>query len=147
MSAHDYASAITSCTTEVSGRFTVRGPAFQMLADGSVGTGGPGRAPGPLDLLVSALVVNLMNILRLGVDPDGDPHDDLPVRVRARTSRYAGGRVKAGRLVVEVAVDGFDEIDTAALLERYREGCRILPAVEQVLDVDLRAVASSAVAA
>lgn len=147
MPRYDYASAITVCTTGVSGRFAVRGPDFELLADGSVASGGPGRAPGPLDLLVSSLVVNMMNTLRAGATPDADPSEDLPVRVRARTSRYGSGRVKAGRLLVEVVIEGFDEIDVAVLVERYREGCRILPAVETVLDVDIRAVSATAMAA
>jgi hypothetical protein len=144
MSEHDYSSDVVACTTNVSGRFTVRGPDFQLLADGSVGSGGPGKAPGPLDLLVSSLVVNLMNALRGGGVSDADPGDDLSVHVRARTTRYGRGRLKAGRLLVEVAVDELDEIDTAVLLARYREGCRILPAVETILDVDIRAVSAAA---
>ncbi|MGO1561976.1 MAG: hypothetical protein ACTHW7_09125 [Actinomycetaceae bacterium] len=147
MSEHDYSSAVVACTTGVSGRFTVRGPSFEMLADGSVATGGPGRAPGPLDLLVASLVVNLMNTVRGGGAPDAEAHDDLGVQVRARTTRYGLGRIKAGRLVVEVVVEDLDEIDTAVLVERYREGCRILPAVETVLDVDIRAVSPAVPAA
>ncbi|MGC5627436.1 OsmC family protein [Georgenia sp. Z1344] len=147
MSDTDYSSSVVACTTDVRGRFTVRGPGFELLADGSVATGGPGRAPGPLDLLVSALTVNLINTLRAGASPGTDPDDDLAVRVRSRTTRYDRGRVKAGRLVVEVVVDGFDEIDTAALVERYRAGCRILPAVESLLDVDIRAVPAATMAA
>ncbi|MGC5616561.1 OsmC family protein [Georgenia sp. Z1491] len=147
MSGLDYSSAVTVCTTAVRGRFTVQGEGFALLADGSVATGGPGRAPGPLDLLVSALTVNLVNTLRSGASPDADPEDDLSVQVRARTTRYHRGRIKAGRLLVEVVVAGLDEIDTAALVERYREGCRILPAVETVLDVEIRSVPASAMAA
>ncbi|OLF06936.1 hypothetical protein BLA60_29165 [Actinophytocola xinjiangensis] len=150
-SGYDYVSAITGCTTEVRGRFAVRGPAFELLADGSVASGGPGRAPGPLDLLVSALVVNLLNVLRAGGDPGtGDQPDgqhDRVVQVRARTSRYPANRLKVGRLLVEVVVDGLSEQDSDALLERYRAGCRVLPAVSTVLDVDIRAVAPAGVAA
>lgn len=147
MTGYDYVSAITGCTTEVSGRFAVRGPAFELLADGSVASGGPGRAPGPLDLLVSALVVNLLNVLRSGGDPEAGDRPDRVVHVRARTSRYPPNRLKVGRLLVEVVVDGLSEQDADELLERYRAGCRVLPAVSTVLDVDIRAVAAAEVAA
>ncbi|WP_028474850.1 hypothetical protein [Nocardioides alkalitolerans] len=152
MVGYDYASAITGCTTDVQGRFALRGQSFELLADGSVASGGPGRAPGPLDLLVSALVANMLNVLRDGElspsDPAGDGDDvSRVVQVRARVSRYPAGRLKAGRLKVEVLVDGLDAVATAALLEVYRDGCRILPAVETVLDVDLHAASSDDAAA
>ncbi|MFI9005624.1 hypothetical protein ACIGNX_00135 [Actinosynnema sp. NPDC053489] len=145
MSGYDYISAITGCTTEVRGRFAVRGPAFELLADGSVASGGPGRAPGPLDLLVSALVVNLLNVLRADGDPDADNPGARAVHVRARTSRYTPNRLKVGRVLVEVVVDGLAEPDVELLLEQYRAGCRVLPAVSTVLDVDIRAVVPAAV--
>jgi hypothetical protein len=89
MTGYDYISAITGCTTDVRGRFAVRGPAFELLADGSVATGGPGKAPGPLDLLVSALVVNLLNVLRA----DGDPDADNPgARARAGPGTHDAAR-------------------------------------------------------
>lgn len=141
MTGYDYISALTGCTTEVRGRFAVRGPAFELLADGSVASGGPGKAPGPLDLLVSALVVNLLNVVSANGDPDVDNPDTRAVHVRARTSRYPRNRLKAGRVLVEVMVDGLDEPDVDVLLEQYRAGCRVLPAVSTVLDVDIRAVA------
>ncbi len=137
MTGYDYISALTGCTTGVRGRFAVRGPAFELLADGSIASGGPGRAPGPLDLLVSALVVNLLNVLHTDFDPDSA--DERAVHVRARTSRYPADRIKVGRVLVEVMVDGVEDAD--ALLERYKAGCRVLPAVSSVLDVDIRAVA------
>lgn len=147
MTGYDYISAITACTTDVRGRFAVRGPAFELIADGSVATGGPGRAPGPLDLLVSALVVNLLNVLRADGDPDADNPSTRAVHVRARTSRYTPNRLKVGRVLVEVMVDGLDEADADLLLEQYRAGCRVLPAVSTVLDVDIRAVVPAGVAA
>jgi hypothetical protein len=140
MTGYDYISAITGCTTDVGGRFAVRGPAFELLADGSVASGGPGRAPGPLDLLVSALVVNLLNVLRTDGDPDADNPGTRAGNVRARTSRYTPNRLKVGRVLVEVVVDGLAEPDVELLLEQYRAGCRVLPAVSTVLDVDIRAV-------
>lgn len=142
MSGYDYASAITGCTTEVRGRFALRGTSFELLADGSVASGGPGRAPGPLDLLVSALVANMLNVLHdgdLASDPDdeeAEPRRD--VQVRARVSRYPAGRLKVGRLVVEVLVGGLAPAGTDELLEEYRRGCRVLPALETILDVELR---------
>ncbi|HET9138234.1 hypothetical protein [Actinophytocola sp.] len=144
MTGYDYISAITGCTTPVRGRFAVRGPAFELLADASVGTGGAGRAPGPLDLLVSALVVNLLNVLRADGDPDADNPGARAVRVRARTSRYTRNRLKVGRVLVEVMVDGLAGSEVEVLLEQYRAGCRVLPAVSTVLDVDIRHTASSA---
>jgi hypothetical protein len=138
LTGYEYISALTGCTTEVRGRFAVQGPAFELLADGSIASGGPGRAPGPLDLLVSALVVNLLNVLHTDCDPDSD--SERAVHVRARTSRYPANRVKVGRVLVEVMVDGVDGPDAEALLERYKAGCRVLPAVSTVLDVDIRAV-------
>ncbi|HYQ67313.1 hypothetical protein [Actinophytocola sp.] len=147
MTGYDYISALTGCTTDVHGRFAVRGPAFELLADGSVASGGPGRAPGPLDLLVSALVVNLLNVVSSGGDPDVDNPDTRAVHVRARTSRYPRNRLKAGRVLVEVMVDGLAEPDVDLLLEQYRAGCRVLPAVSTVLDVDIRAVVPAAVSA
>ncbi|GAB3452987.1 hypothetical protein [Actinophytocola sediminis] len=147
MTGYDYISAITGCTTEVRGRFAVRGPSFELLADGSVATGGPGRAPGPLDLLVSAMVVNLLNVLRADGDPDADNPNARAVHVRARTSRYPPNRVKVGRALVEVRIDGLAEPDVDVLIEQYRAGCRVLPALSTVLDVDIRAVASTTVAA
>ncbi|MFE2756656.1 hypothetical protein ACFXGA_32145 [Actinosynnema sp. NPDC059335] len=140
MSGYDYISAITGCTTDVRGRFAVQGPSFELLADGSVATGGPGRAPGPLDLLVSALVVNLLNVLRADGDPDADNPGTRAVHVRARTSRYTPNRLKVGRVLVEVVVDGLAEPEVDLLLEQYRAGCRVLPAVSTVLDVDIQAV-------
>lgn len=145
MSGYDYISAITGCTTDVGGRFAVRGPAFELLADGSVASGGPGRAPGPLDLLVSALVVNLLNVLRTGGEPDVDNPESRAVHVRARTSRYTPGRLKVGRVEVEVMVDGLTEQEVEELLEQYRGGCRVLPAVSTVLDVDIHPVVPAAV--
>lgn len=140
MTGYDYISALTACTTDVRGRFAVQGPAFELLADGSVASGGPGRAPGPLDLLVSALVVNLINVVSAGGDPDVDNAETRAVQVRARTSRYPSTRLKAGRVLVEVMVDGLAEAEVDVLLELYRAGCRVLPAVSTVLDVDIRAV-------
>ncbi|SDF35621.1 hypothetical protein SAMN05216553_101237 [Lentzea fradiae] len=145
MSGYDYISAITGCTTDVGGRFAVRGPAFELLADGSVASGGPGRAPGPLDLLVSALVVNLLNVLRTGGEPGVDNPDSRAVHVRARTSRYTPGRLKVGRVRVEVMVDGLTEQEVEELLEQYRGGCRVLPAVSTVLDVEIHPVVPAAV--
>lgn len=147
MTGYDYISAITGCTTDVRGRFAIRGPAFELLADGSVASGGPGKAPGPLDLLVSALVVNLLNVLRTIGDPDGDNPNSQAIHVRARTSRYTPNRLKAGRVLVEVMVDGLAEPDVEVLLDQYRAGCRVLPAVSTVLDVDIRAVVAADVAA
>lgn len=147
MTGHDYISAITACTTDVRGRFAVRGPAFELLADSSVASGGPGAAPGPLDLLVSALVVNLINVLRADGDPDADNPGARAVRVRARTSRYPPNRLKVGRVLVEVMIDGLAEPDVDLLVEQYRAGCRVLPAVSTVLDVDIRAVVPAGVAA
>lgn len=147
MFGYDYVSAITGCTTEVPGRFALNGPTFQILADGSVATGGPGRAPGPLDLLVSALVTNMLNVLRGAGDLDLADAEPRTVQVRARTSRYTPDRLKAGRLVVEVMIDELDEIDTEVVLEQYRRGCLVLPAVETVLDVHIKAVDAATAAA
>ncbi|GAB1511063.1 hypothetical protein [Actinophytocola sp. KF-1] len=147
MTGYDYISAITGCTTDVRGRFAVRGPAFEMLADGSVATGGPGTAPGPLDLLVSALVVNLLNVVRADGDPDADNPGARTVQVRARTTRYPPNRLKVGRVLVEVLIDGMDEADAELVLEEYRAGCRVLPAVSTVLDVEIRAVVTETAAA
>lgn len=147
MSGYDYASAITGCTTDVRGRFTLNGSSFQMLADGSVATGGPGRAPGPLDFLVSALVTNMLNVLRGAGDPDLDEAETRAVHVRARVSRYLPDRLKAGQLLIDVVIDELDAIDTEVLLEQYRDGCLVLPAVETVLDVRIRAVAADELAA
>lgn len=147
MSGYDYMSAVTGCTTDVRGRFTLSGSSFQMLADGSVATGGPGRAPGPLDLLVSALVTNMLNVLRGGGDLDLDEAESRAVQVRARTTRYLPDRLKAGHLLVEVVIDELDALDTEVLLEQYRAGCRVLPAIETVLDVTIRPVAAADVAA
>jgi hypothetical protein len=147
MYGYDYASAITGCTTEVRGRFTLKGQSFELLSDGSVATGGPGRAPGPLDLLVSALVTNMLNVLRGAGDLDLEDADPRTVHVRARTSRYTADRLKAGRLTIDVAIGGLDEIDTEVVLEQYRRGCLVLPAVETVLDVEINAVAADSVAA
>ncbi|MCR1785668.1 hypothetical protein KVF89_24240 [Nocardioides carbamazepini] len=156
MSGYDYASAITGCTTDVHGRFALRGPSFEMLADGSVASGGPGRAPGPLDLLVSALVANLLNVLHDGqlVDtgPRGDAADEdrdavrRDVQVRARVTRYPAGRLKVGLLTVDVRIGGHDDASTRRLLADYRNGCRVLPAVETVVDVALQPAASDAAA-
>lgn len=147
MYGYDYVSAITGCTTDVRGRFTLSGPTFQLLTDGSVATGGLGRAPGPLDLLVSALVTNMLNVLRGAGDLDFEEADSRAVQVRARTSRYTPDRLKAGRLVVEVLIDGLDEIDTEVVLEQYRQGCLVLPAVETVLDVQIKAISAATAAA
>ncbi|WP_229054706.1 hypothetical protein [Aeromicrobium sp. Leaf350] len=147
MSGYDYISAVTGCTTDVRGRFTLSGASFQMLADGSVATGGPGRAPGPLDLLVSALVTNMLNVLRGGGDLDLDEVETRAVQVRARATRYMPDRLKAGHLLVEVVIDELDALDTEVLLEQYRAGCRVLPAIETVLDVTIRPVAAADVAA
>lgn len=147
MYGYDYASAITGCTTAVPGRFTLHGQSFEMLADGSVASGGPGRAPGPLDLLVSALVTNMLNVLRGAGDLDLDEAGARSVHVRARTARYTPDRLKAGRLDIEVMIDGLDELDTDVVIERYRDGCRVLPAVETVLDVRIKAVPADAAAA
>jgi len=147
MTGYDYISAITGCTTDVRGRFTVHGPAFELLADGSVASGGPGKAPGPLDLLVSALVVNLLNVVRADGDPDADNPSARTVQVRARTTRYPRDRLKVGRVLVEVLIDGLAGPDAELLLEQYRAGCRVLPAVSTVLDVDIRAVVPAGVAA
>lgn len=152
MSGYDYASAITGCTTEVQGRFALRGTSFELLADGSVASGGPGRAPGPLDLLVSALVANMLNVLRDGTLSDLEPADDgeevdREVQVRARVSRYPAGRLKVGRLLVEVLVGGLGPAEAEELLQEYRRGCRVLPALETVLDVELRASSPSDAAA
>jgi hypothetical protein len=147
MPGYDYISAITGCTTDVRGRFAIRGPAFEMLADGSVASGGPGKAPGPLDLLVSALVTNLLNVVRADGDPEADNPSARTVQVRARTSRYPPNRLKVGRVLVEVLIDGLAEPDAELLIEQYRAGCRVLPAVSTVLDVDIRAVVPAGVAA
>ncbi len=147
MTGYDYISAITGCTTDVQGRFAVLGPAFEMLADGSVASGGPGRAPGPLDLMVSALVVNLLNVVRADGDPDADNPSARGVQVRARTTRYPPNRLKVGRVLVEVLVDGMSEADAELVLEEYRAGCRVLPAVSTVLDVEIRAVVPETAAA
>lgn len=147
MTGYDYISAITGCTTDVRGRFAVRGPAFELLADGSVASGGPGKAPGPLDLLVSALVVNLLNVVRADGDPDADNPSARAVQVRARTTRYPPNRLKVGRVLVEVLIDGLSEPDADLLIEEYRAGCRVLPAVSTVLDVEIRAVVPETVAA
>lgn len=152
MSGYDYASAITGCTTEVQGRFALRGSSFELLADGSVASGGPGRAPGPLDLLVSALVANMLNVLRDGTLSDLQPADDgeevdREVQVRARVSRYPAGRLKVGRLLVEVLVGDLGPAEAEELLQEYRRGCRVLPALETVLDVELRASSPSDAAA
>lgn len=142
MFGYDYASAITGCTTPVSGRFALRGRSFELFADGSVASGGPGRAPGPLDLLVSALVANMLNVLRGLGDLEPEGREERAVHVRARVSRYTPDRLKAGRLDIDVMIDGFDALDTEVLLEQYREGCRVLPAVETVLDVHLSAASA-----
>lgn len=152
MSGYDYASAITGYTTEVQGRFALRGSYFELLADGSVASGGPGRAPGPLDLLVSALVANMLNVLRDGTLSDLQPADDgeevdREVQVRARVSRYPAGRLKVGRLLVEVLVGDLGPAEAEELLQEYRRGCRVLPALETVLDVELRASSPSDAAA
>ncbi|SKB05926.1 OsmC family protein [Aeromicrobium choanae] len=147
MSGYDYISAVTGCTTEIPGRFTISGPSFQLLADGSVATGGPGRAPGPLDLLVSALVTNLLNVLHGAEELDVDEADVRTVHVRARTSRYTPDRLKVGRVEIEVVIDELDPAAAEILLEQYRRGCRVLPAVETVLDVRMRAVAAADAAA
>ncbi|GAA4727692.1 hypothetical protein GCM10023350_08410 [Nocardioides endophyticus] len=151
MSGYDYASAITGCTTEVQGRFALRGSSFELLADGSVASGGPGRAPGPLDLLVSALVANMLNVLRDGTLSDLQPADDeevdREVQVRARVSRYPAGRLKVGRLLVEVLVGDLGPAEAEELLQEYRRGCRVLPALETVLDVELCASSPSDAAA
>lgn len=152
MSGYDYASAITGCTTEVQGRFALRGSSFELLADGSVASGGPGRAPGPLDLLVSALVANMLNVLRDGTLSDLQPADDgeevdREVQVRARVSRYPAGRLKVGRLLVEVLVGDLGPAEAEELLQEYSRGCRVLPALETVLDVELRASSPSDAAA
>jgi hypothetical protein len=147
MTGYDYISAITGCTTDVRGRFAVRGPAFELLADGSVASGGPGKAPGPLDLLVSALVVNLLNVVRADGDPDADNPSERAVQVRARTTRYPPNRLKVGRVLVEVLIDGLSEPDAELLIEEYRAGCRVLPAVSTVLDVEIRAVVPETAAA
>lgn len=147
MTGYDYISAITGCTTDVRGRFAIRGPAFELLADGSVATGGPGTAPGPLDLLVSALVANLLNVLRADGDPDADNPSARTVQVRARTTRYPPNRLKVGRVLVEVLIDGLAEDEADELLAEYRAGCRVLPAVLTVLDVDIRAVVPETAAA
>lgn len=147
MPGYDYVSAVIGCTTAVSGRFALRGQSYELVTDGSIASGGPGRAPGPLDLLVSALVTNMLNVLRGAGDLAPEPADERIVQVRARTSRYTPDRLKAGRLTIDVIVDGLDEDDTEILLEQYRLGCRVLPAVETVLDVRLKAVSSADVAA
>lgn len=147
MSGYDYISAVTGCTTTVSGRFALRGQSYELVTDGSIASGGPGRAPGPLDLLVSALVTNMLNVLRGAGDLEPEPADEHVVQVRARTSRYTSDRLKAGRLTIDVIIDGLDQVDTELLLEQYRLGCRVLPAVETVLDVRLRAVSPADAAA
>jgi uncharacterized OsmC-like protein len=147
MSGYDYVSAITGCTTEVNGRFTLKGQSFQLLADGSVATGGPGRAPGPLDLLVSALVTNMLNVLRGAGDLDLEDAETRAVHVRARVSRYTPDRLKVGRLTIDVVIDGLDELDTEVVLEQYRRGCLVLPAVETVLDVRITPVSAASMVA
>lgn len=138
----DYISAIAGCTTDVPGRYTLSGSGFQLLADGSIATGGPGSAPGPLDLLIAALVTNMLNVLRTGGDLNLEAADPRVVHIRARASRYQPGRLKVGQLDVDVQIDGLDALDTEVLIEQYRSGCRVLPAVETALDVRIHAVAA-----
>jgi hypothetical protein len=86
-------------------------------------------------------------VLRADGDPDADNPSARTVQVRARTSRYPPNRLKVGRVLVEVMLDGLAEPDAELLLEQYRAGCRVLPAVSTVLDVDIRAVVPAGVAA
>jgi len=147
MSGYDYMSAITGCTTPVRGRFALKGQSYELVTDGSIATGGPGRAPGPLDLMVGALVTNMLNVLRGAGDLDLEDAEERAVHVRARASRYTPDRLKVGRLTIDVMIDGLDALDTEVVLEQYRRGCRVLPAVESILDVKITAVSAAEEAA
>jgi hypothetical protein len=124
-------SSLEGATTHARGRFLLSGPAFQIVSDGSIRSGGQGEAIGSLDLLVASLVSCALNSLRVP-DVAGDP--DRHVEVLARVERDDDDDV-IGTLILECFIGDVDDSRALELVEEYRERCRIYVALKDSLDI------------
>jgi len=121
-------------TTDVPGRFTLRGFGFELVSDGSVRSGGPGEAAGSMDLLVASLVSCALNAFRRDLLEHGEP--ERQVEIFARVERRSEGDY-LGTLVMECFIDGADGETADRLVREFRKRCRIYNALKDSLPVVL----------
>ncbi|MFT4123301.1 MAG: hypothetical protein QM635_05675 [Microbacteriaceae bacterium] len=125
-------STVTAETTDVSGRFLLRGPGFSLLTDSSLAGGGPGEAIGPLDLLVGSVVACAINVFRVAPD-DGR---DRRVQCFARVER-SGDTADLGALVIDAVIEGLRPGGERELIEEFQQNCRIYLALRGGLDITI----------
>lgn len=123
-------------TTDVRGRFIVSGPNYQVVTDGTVGSGGPGQAMGTLDLLVASLVNCTLNDLRGAGDPDTEVVPARPVRLYARVEASEDPE-RLGNLTIEAIVSGVTHAEAARLIEAYKAHCTVYATLKDVLGVQI----------
>lgn len=119
-------------TTDVRGRYTIDGPGFEIVSDGSVRSGGPGEEASSLDLLVASLVSCALNAFRHDFIESGQP--ERQVEIFARIERKVDGDY-LGTLIMECFIDGVDNLTADQLVAEYKKRCRIYNALKDSLPV------------
>ncbi|MFF0224026.1 OsmC family protein [Streptomyces sp. NPDC004629] len=119
-------------TTDVRGRYSIGGPGFEILSDGSVRSGGPGEEASSLDLLVASLVSCALNAFRHDFVENGQP--ERQVEIFARIERKVEGDY-LGTLIMECFIDGADNVTADELVAEYKKRCRIYNALKDSLPV------------
>ncbi|MGW1092695.1 OsmC family protein [Streptomyces sp. NPDC002596] len=119
-------------TTDVRGRYTISGPGFEIVSDGSVRSGGLGEEASSLDLLVASLVSCALNAFRHDFVESGQP--ERQVEIFARIERKVEGDY-LGTLIMECFIDGADDVTADQLVAEYKKRCRIYNALKDSLPV------------
>lgn len=119
-------------SSSIKGRYIISGEHFQLVADGTKGTGGPGIAAGASDLLVAALLTCAINIFRGATEPELET--PRLVTIRAHLLRQEEDP-SLGSLQVDVAIANVDQAEADRLQDRYTSACRIYLALKDALRI------------
>lgn len=122
---------IEGVTSVTPGRFVLSAPHFQIVADGSTGTGGPGAAAGAMHLLAGALATCALNVFRGGIEPElpNPRHAAISVRLARGDSapRFA--------IYLDARIDGVSAEEADRLRILYLENCSIYAALKDAIDI------------
>lgn len=128
-------SSVEGTTTHTVGRFVLSSGSFQFVSDSTVRSGGPGEAPGSLDLLVASLVSCALGALRAEDHRDGDRH----VEVFGRVERDVESDESIGTIVLEFFIADVTDDQAQELAAQYQERCRIYVALRDTVAIRILA--------